>query len=110
VDGGATWTPWPQQPCPTSFIQLLTLPNREDTLVMLCEQGIYRSTNGGQTWQLASTLQGTGLAADYGNAGRALLAGSRGLWESRDEGTTWQRLNTATFAAKPQAYLPLLVH
>lgn len=70
------------------FVQLVALPQRTGTLLMVCEQDIYRSADGGQTWQLTSNLPSIQIAPDYGNPGRALLVRPQALWESRDEGAT----------------------
>lgn len=93
IDGGTTWTAWAQQPCPTSFRQLLTLAV-EGLLFVRCDQGIFRSRDQGNTWEQINPLPGQRLAPDYGNTARILWVQNGMLYTSSDQGTTWTRISS----------------
>ena len=93
LDGGNIWRDWNQQPCASSFQQLLAHPTISGVLLMRCAQGIYRSRDGGDSWEKLSAESGTSLAPDYGTPGRILWVKNDDLWASTDEGTTWVLLS-----------------
>ena len=99
-DTGTSWEDWPQQPCRTSFLQLLTLPTA-DTLLMLCNQGLYRSSDRGDSWELLTEDTGGQLSVHKGDQDLVLWAREAELYGSRDQGTTWQDLG-----GWQDAYLP----
>ncbi len=93
TDGGNSWSDWNQQPCRTTFRQLVTLPTA-DTLLLLCDQGLYRSRNGGDIWEKVATETGGVLAVHAGDRELVLWVRGHEVWGSRDQGTTWSRLST----------------
>lgn len=102
---GASWEEWPQQPCRTSFLQLITLPTAE-SLLMLCNQGLYRSSNGGDSWELLTPNTGRTLSVHNGNRDLVLWVRDAELYASRDQGTTWQDLGGWQDAHLPSIYRP----
>jgi hypothetical protein len=59
--------------------------------------GLYRSTNGGQTWQPANdglptgTLDVRGVATSSANGRLLISVSGQGLWRSDNQGGSWQR-------------------
>ncbi len=117
-DGGATWVDWAQQPCTLGAspytdkgnVQLMAHPTQTKTLFVRCDQGLYRSDNGGESWTQLEPIPGQLLAPDYGNPGRILWAKDDGLWASTDDGESWQVImpNYEQVASLPQfpTFLP----
>lgn len=91
VDGGTTWVDWAQQPCPSSFRQLITL-SAKGLMLMRCNQGLFRTVNGGDTWQQLTSEPGEKLSPDNGNLQRLFWSRNGLLWASTDLGSTWTRL------------------
>ena len=92
-DGGQTWHS--MAPMPAGCYQLLAHPAKSRVLLLRCDQGIYRSIDAGDTWNLVSAIQGNLLAPDYGVPGRILLARSDELWVSTSDGSEWIELDLA---------------
>jgi hypothetical protein len=109
VEGDENWTLWAEQPC-SAYQQLLAHPTISNTLLLRCEQGLYRSFNGGDHWQQLSTSAGQFLAADYSRPGRIFWARDSGLWASADAGATWFPLVPSWYQLLPcpSIYLPLV--
>jgi hypothetical protein len=105
-DGGASWVPWPQPPCPSMHI--FAHPTKARVLLAYCdEETLYRSLDGGDHWEQLPPppiAQGK-FAPDDSTPGRILWVGVSDLWASADDGQSWTHLFTA-----PQAsvFLPLL--
>lgn len=87
TDGGANWTPWAL--VPQNCNSLMAHPTQSQTLFLTCQDGLYRSSNGGDDWQQILCTPYSLLAPDYGVPGRLLFAYAGGLWGSLNEGTTW---------------------
>jgi photosystem II stability/assembly factor-like uncharacterized protein len=88
-DAGKTWSRWNVQPCAanSTYPQLIGLPG---ALIVRCEAGLYRSTDGRNSWQKIGEVTGHQfLTADYGNSGRLLWARDDGFWVSDDQGSHW---------------------
>ena len=100
TDGGSTWQDWTQQPCPYSFENvpptLIAHPAQSQVLFLRCDneltEGLYRSDNGGDSWQKLEDEIGQLLVADLGRPERLLWAKDDGLWASTDNGESWQVL------------------
>lgn len=90
TDGGATWTPWPA--IPAGCTQLMVHPTQSGMLYLRCQAGLFRSLDLGQSWHMLSDQPGDLLAPDYGHPGQLLWARPDGLWVSRDDGLTWEKL------------------
>jgi hypothetical protein len=105
TNGGSTWEDWPQQPCRTSFQQLLTLPTA-DTLLLLCDQGLYRSNNAGDSWELLTPETDGELSVHNGDRDLILWVRGAELWGSRDQGATWADLGGWQDAFLPTIHSP----
>ena len=112
VDGGATWTvnqvavPPPNQP-PIFAIGLAIDPKTPSVLYAAATGGIYKSTDGGVTWNTSGILSSSvAVAVDpvnssilYASMGTSLSLSlpssgdSSGLFKSADGGTTWTPIN-----------------
>lgn len=94
-DGGQTWNPI--APFRDSYINLVAHDPRDSkTLYVAPRGGLYRSRDGGLTWQslgggIEREIVRT-LLVDPG--GKKLLAGTsgRGMWVSQDGGEAWEQL------------------
>jgi hypothetical protein len=114
TDGGNNWVDWAEQPCPYSFNeeppQLVAHPTESQILFLRCDgyltEGIYRSENGGDSWQKLQEQKGQMLVADLGNPGRLLWARDDGLWASADKGESWQLLLDEYALFETPLYLP----
>lgn len=96
-DGGVTWTPGgtvpddrysvPQNP------NLGISPDDPDTLLAARRANIYRSVNGGITWEEASAqlcnAQVQAVAVDSTNPDTFLAGGDRRFYRTTDAGATW---------------------
>jgi hypothetical protein len=70
------------------------------------EQGLFRSTNGGQTWTRANGLSGAvrSIAVDPRNPATVYAAAGVDLYKSTDRGVTWTSIRQRTsFGAQEQA-------
>jgi len=91
-DAGATWKLIGKHP---EFIALGIFDAR--TLVAGRDDGIVRSTDGGETWTKISDLHPIGRIAVYFKGLTYWLA-AEGLLTSADKGATWQKTGTAVDA------------
>ena len=92
-DGGDTWAEWSQQPCTGgSLTDLVPHPTDSDVLFVRCANGLLRSRDGGDSWEILSASAGQFLIADYGNPGRILWGTGSDVLFSTDQGTTWSSL------------------
>ena len=92
-DGGATWTTTrgPED----ILIRIAAIGGEDDVLVAAGGRGLWRSVDGGLTWQASSrgisgfVVDDIAVAADG-----AVFAspGAEGVFRSRDTGRSWQRL------------------
>lgn len=108
---GATWTEWRQSPQRCS--DLLAHPAQSEVLFLVCGEGVYRSTNGGDSWQQIVCTPTTAappplLVADHSSTGRLLLAHGGGLWETLNDGATWTSIIAADETGIHCTYLPIL--
>ncbi len=92
-----------QRGMPTDVYALAVDAGSADTVYAAAGQAVFRSTDGGMTWQEvgpALTSPVTQLATDPLQAGKVhLVAGLAGLWSSDDGGSTWRQQGTETFDA-----------
>lgn len=106
TDAGATWRDWTEQPCPTTFKQLLALPVPANALLLRCEDGIHRSIDGGSSWTKIAIRPGGMLWVDYGVRNRVLWTRDNDLWASTDAGSTWTRIGNW---GMERVYLPVML-
>ena len=97
-DGGRTWTTVTLPKYVSGIYSLTITPG--PTWWLNTRQGAQRSTDGGQTWQymLGGLPTDDVLAVRYDPDGHRLLATAahtRGVFESKDNGRSWQRSDTA---------------
>ena len=86
-DGGQTrqaWPSWPGTSC-----QLVAHPTQTRVLFARCAQGLFRSTNVGETWAQLSADSGERLVPDHSIPGRLAWVRGGAIWVSCDDGTTW---------------------
>ncbi|HSR43060.1 MAG TPA: sialidase family protein [Longimicrobiales bacterium] len=90
LDDGLTWTATPSAPLGV-ILTLATTPGR---IYAGTYGGVFRSTDGGDTWE---TVLGLGFVDCLFASGDLVLAGSRfgGLRRSTDGGATWTSLDGA---------------
>jgi hypothetical protein len=81
------------------FLPLTLNKYKPNMLLLRCEQGLYRSQDGGNHWVNLSTTGGYTLSNDYGNPGQVLWARPDGLWRSQDQGEHWTMIGQ--FGAVP---------
>lgn len=87
LDAGNQWQAWKEQPC-LVVEQLVADPSLTQALFVRCETGLYRSLDGGDSWNSLSAEKGEFLAADYGLGGLLWVKNGM-LWASTDQGATW---------------------
>ena len=107
LDGGKTWS---RTDLPTlDGLQLVIDPNRRNVIYLGAREGVFRSTDTGQTWALVATggdrgggPGSRGIALDPGQPGvvYATLAG-HGIEKSSDFGATWTVMATGIGANYP---------
>jgi photosystem II stability/assembly factor-like uncharacterized protein len=89
ADQGQTWSAMPS-PGPSQF-QVELDPVSPGTLYAIAPTGIFRSTDGGGTWEPRGTGYAIGFAIDPRNPATLYAGALRGvLWKSVDAGATWQ--------------------
>jgi photosystem II stability/assembly factor-like uncharacterized protein len=100
ADGGAHWTPVATAPA-AGIAASLAIQAQDKLVVLATDAGIYRSADGGRTWQLAQPSPGAAAPAERGFSfvgmtspvqGVALPAdpGLHEVFITRDGGRTWQ--------------------
>ena len=90
TNGGNDWLPWAETP--PGCVHLMAHPTKSGYLYLRCAQGLYRSIDSGQHWQLLSPIKGDLLVPNYGSPGQLLWAREDGLWASNDDGNRWDQL------------------
>lgn len=103
-DHGLSWTPVPGPVTETSFEQVLFASADGKTLLMRAEDAVFRTADGGETWELAGSLQGMEFFGIVSTGSNGLFAAtSRGLLRSSDKGHSWipvaGQLSTGTVRA-----------
>jgi photosystem II stability/assembly factor-like uncharacterized protein len=102
ADGGESWTDLRPDTLPNLDLHGFAVdPSDPDTLYAAAAgAGLYRSRDGGATFELVSEEVGGSVFGLAATADGRILAGdgARGLLESRDGGTTWRELLPAAIA------------
>jgi hypothetical protein len=102
LGAAASTAPWTAlQPIPTSASQHATVwkvvgnPSTPQDLAAATSQGVWLSSNDGQSWSATSVTQFTWTVA-YGNSGAVLYAGTdkKGIYRSTNGGHSWKQANT----------------
>ncbi|MEM6643937.1 MAG: PKD domain-containing protein [Bacteroidota bacterium] len=100
TDGGADWANDSNfSPEPNDFnrmYRMLVYPENSDTLLIAGNRGIWKSTDGANTWQQVNTASVVDLAfkPDDPQVIYASTNGTRFLHRSTDGGDTWDRITT----------------
>jgi photosystem II stability/assembly factor-like uncharacterized protein len=93
-DGGSTWTSAARS-LPNVFTTLVVDPFHSATIIGGGPSGIFRSTDGGQTFSTQSTAAVVQIVADPVHSGRFYAAiPPNGVLTSSDGGATWAAMNT----------------
>jgi len=108
LDGGDTWkevTPAPnlQTKGPSKFSHqqgiraVLIDPTRDETIYVVSLSGVYRSSNGGDSWTRLAVdpkFQAIDITVSPVNNREIALAGNQGVLRSKDGGETWSPIDT----------------
>jgi photosystem II stability/assembly factor-like uncharacterized protein len=110
TDGGATWTEQNfglptvkvDDPVRQGYYALAIAPSQPETLYLgIYERGVYKSTNGGETWSISNGTGGTmdgrpisTLLVDPDDANTVWAATEYGIYKTQDGGTTWMDIST----------------
>jgi hypothetical protein len=86
--GGASWTNTSTGISARSVGSLAMVPSVPDTVLASTSQGVFRTTNGGVSWSLASSAAGGHLLFDATTPTRAYACGGT-LYTSIDSGASW---------------------
>lgn len=94
LDGGSTWALTSLSPIPGSFYKLALHRTTPDTVLAAADNGLWRSTDFGQSWTRVHANVTTDVVQDprspqYWYAG----APGVGVLESTDHGATWHPVN-----------------
>ena len=103
-DGGTTWLE-AGRPTAGNLDRLIVDPTEADTLyVSTWEGGLFRSTDGGRSWQpFAAGRDLDGLAIDPRAPGTMYAADGRGVVKTTDGGATWRRAEAGIVASTVNA-------
>jgi photosystem II stability/assembly factor-like uncharacterized protein len=91
-DGGRAWDCL-EGARSSSFFDLVVDPRRSSTLYAAAGDGVYRSTDGGETWarRSAGLPESAVLELEIAPNGTLWAAARAGLFKSGDQGRTWHR-------------------
>ena len=112
TDGGSTWTkpvlrnslgntvnPW-------ACFRVIRIPGNPGTVLLACSEGVYRSTDGGDNWNLVLTGEATDLVIHPNNSNKFYACVKRdrqglisGVYTSSDGGSVWGRLASTVLPA-----------
>jgi len=111
VDGGHTWTSMHNVLVNTLITSLVLAPGSSTTLYAGTYGGVFTTTNGGQTWQLAKSaaigpwadILALAVSPQRPQVAYAVAQG-RGLLTSSDAGAHWRRMQTPFPSKGVQAF------
>ena len=92
TDSGDTWAPTASQPESNSFTYALAVDDAGRVFVGTLRDGLWRSTDGGDSWQRVLTEQSVIFHVLAVPGAIYASAGDANLYRSTDGGDTWQRL------------------
>ncbi|MBS1584226.1 MAG: hypothetical protein JSS82_01565 [Bacteroidetes bacterium] len=98
VDGGATWNATGLAPDISWYFQSNTLiinPTDTNNLLLAANWGIYRTTNGGQSWTNVQNGDFKEVVYCPGHPNIVYAAGSQ-IWRSADSGLTWTQITNVS--------------
>lgn len=94
-DGGASWKRLDTaEAMAGSFIAVH--PKNGTIYAAKPNDGFYRSTDKGKSWQKSLDGNSTGIAVSASTPDRVYVSFDKSLYRSDDSGTTWKRLNAAS--------------
>lgn len=93
-DRGVTWSRIGRG-LPSRVAEIAIAPGNPSLMLVAAEEGIYRSTDGGETWSRCADVRGEGVGFHIARTSpvgsRTCFAGtSAGIFRSRDGGATWE--------------------
>jgi photosystem II stability/assembly factor-like uncharacterized protein len=112
TDGGATWTAIkPDLPANSPIDYLAIDPANSATLYMVSEGAIFKSPNGGVSWNKAmaglNVIASTALAVSRFDASTIYAGASNSLFKSVDGGASWNQLVAfQLFASSVPTFIP----
>jgi photosystem II stability/assembly factor-like uncharacterized protein len=90
-DGGPTGAPEASGlPATPDYHSLLVTPNDPNSLLLGTHEGLFRSADGGRTWESATLAGRDAMNLARANGTVVWAAGHEVLAKSTDDGTTWQ--------------------
>jgi hypothetical protein len=93
TDGGIGWhatAPFPEISTPYVGYKLIQSPTNPDLLIAATSNGVYRTTNGGDTWVRELALLTYDVEFKPGDASRVYATTKGRFWISQTSGDTWQ--------------------
>src|SRR5262249_42759735 len=82
-------------------------PFQSRLLFIRCNEGFFRSEDGGDSWAKLPPISGQLVVADHSHPGRLLLIKPDELWQSLDKGDSWQLLMLGDGVTVSQTREPL---
>ena len=98
IDGGQTWNPTGLNmnlSDTLSISKMLMHPSDPETILAVSKNGIYKTTNGGNTWQIKQNGIFRDIEVDPINPNTWYSTETQiGIYKSTDSGNTWVKLTT----------------
>nr|NQU91689.1 hypothetical protein [Bacteroidota bacterium] len=120
TDGGVSWINMNTDNLPTLGVSSIAIHPADPDIIYIgtgdrdsfhaAGLGVYKSTNGGQTWEESSDgmgdLEVNRLLMEPGSPNILLAATSKGIYKSIDDGGLWTRMDTLSRPVKDLVYKP----
>ena len=108
TDAGGTWYHVPMNPEPSGFFRIRHAPDGNHVYAATT-QGIYRSTDGGETWTRTKSGWATDLVIEPGNPSHIWVPfWDEGLWKSINDGQSFYQMTEPGSRLRARIEAPLL--